>query len=446
MGFARRTPAIALALVGVLAVPIVEAKAQDNLDALRRAVEEARRQLERQAQELEAQRRRLQAQERDLETLRRAVQARGAGQPTPPSPAQARTTPVSPATPAVPAAPVAAAQPVGQQAEADAAQRRADQRVLDTDPGLARSGGVLLPRGAISIEPSLDYSYTSVNRAIVSGFTIIPGITFGSVDIREVQRRTLTAGVTMRIGLADGLEANVRLPFIYRSDTLQTQPADINAAPITIGPTGSGLGDIEFGASYQLTTGTGWLPILVGNLRVKSNTGRSPFDVPIYTIDDQPSGQFLRGLERELPTGTGFWAVEPGITMIIPTDPAVLFASVRYVWNLENTVRIRDSAGGPDGRARIDPGDGIGLNLGIGFALNERTSMSFGYEHVHVLSSRSNGRRVAGSSYDIGTFNIGLSYRLSDALSLNVGVGIGVTESAPNARVLVRLPYRFSMF
>jgi hypothetical protein len=445
MPFERLRRSLVPASLPVLMVAMAGASPArgQNLDELRAAIDAARRQIERQARELDEQRRRLQAQENALEALRRQL----AGRPAPAAPPATATPParaVAPPQPAVAA--VAPTGPVGRQAEAETAQRRADQRVLDTDPGLARSGGVLLPRGALSLEPSLDYSYSSVNRAIVSGFTIIPGITFGSVDIREVQRRTLTAGFTMRIGLADGLEANVRLPFIYRSDTLQTQPSDINASPITIGPTGYGLGDVEFGASYQFTTGSGSWPILVGNLRVKTNTGRSPFDVPIYTIDDQPNGQFLRGLERELPTGTGFWGIEPGVTMIVPTDPAVLFASVRYIWNLENTVRIRNSSGGPDSRARIDPGDGIGINLGIGFALNERVSLSLGYEHVHVFTSRSNGRRVAGSSYDIGTFNIGLSYRLSEAMSLNVGVGIGVTDGAPDARVLVRVPYRLSLF
>jgi hypothetical protein len=31
-------------------------------------------------------------------------------------------------------------------------------------------------------------------------------------------------------------------------------------------------------------------------------------------------------------------------------------------------------------------------------------------------------------------------------MSLNVGVGIGVTDEAPDARILVRVPYRLSLF
>lgn len=431
----------ALILATVAASPdaSAQAPAPEAISRLEAALEAQRRELTRQAEELSAQRRRLEQQEREL----RALRARAAPPPAPaarpaPPPAAAAATPAPP-----PATPVAR---VGGQAEAAAAQRREERRVVDTDPGLARSGGVLLPRGTLSFEPSLDYAYTSQNRAFVSGFTIIPGITFGQVDIREVQRRTATAAATFRYGVTDRFEVNARIPYIYRTDTIRTQPADVDAVPITIGPSGSGLGDIEFGASYQLNDGRSGWPVLVANLRVKTITGRSPFDVPIWTTEDTPDGPFLRGLERRLPTGTGFWSVEPGLTLIYPTDPAVLFASVRYLWNVGRTVGVPDDAGGPAIRTALDPGDGIGVNLGLGFALNETTSFSIGYEHVHAFSSRANGRRIAGSSYDIGTFNFGLSHRLSDRLSLNIGVSIGATGNAPDMRVLVRLPYRLNLF
>ena len=185
-------------------------------------------------------------------------------------------------------------------------------------------------------------------------------------------------------------------------------------------------------------------PIFIANLRVKSDTGRSPFEVPIYTVND-PQGGFLRGLERELPTGTGFWTVEPGVTVVWASDPAVFFGSLRYIWNIARDVDVPDTAGGPSRRLNLDPGDGVGLNFGVGFALNERTSISLGYEHVFVFRSSTEGQGIAGSSADIGTFNFGLSYRASDRVSINLGVGIGVTESAPDARVILRVPVRLNL-
>jgi long-subunit fatty acid transport protein len=85
------------------------------------------------------------------------------------------------------------------------------------------------------------------------------------------------------------------------------------------------------------------------------------------------------------------------------------------------------------------------MNFGVGFAMNERTSISLGYEHVFVMRSSQEGRGIAGSTADIGTFNFGLAYRVSDSISVNLGVGIGVTESAPDARIILRVPVRFNL-
>jgi hypothetical protein len=36
-------------------------------------------------------------------------------------------------------------------------------------------------------------------------------------------------------------------------------------------------------------------------------------------------------VETQLPTGTGFWAFEPSVTVIYPTDPAVLYTTLNYL-------------------------------------------------------------------------------------------------------------------
>jgi len=329
-------------------------------------------------------------------------------------------------------------------AEAAAAQQQEQQRVIATDPTLARVGGVLTPRGMFSLEPSYEYFYAQNTQAIVNGFTIIPGITFGTVDIRQSTQRGNLGAVTLRYGVTDRMEVNIRVPWLSQSDTIQTAPADTNAQPITIGPTGSGLGDIEFGTSYQINEGLNDWPVFIANLRVKSDSGRSPFEVPIYTIAD-PQGGFTRGLPKELPTGTGFWAIDPGVTVAWASDPAVFFGSLRYIWNIGRDVDIQDSAGGPPARTNLDPGDGVGLNFGVGFSLNEKSSISISYEHVRISASRAEGRKIVGSDFDTGTFNFGLSYRVSDRMSVNMGVGIGVTDQTPDTRIIFRVPIRFSL-
>lgn len=447
------------ALAMLAATPVLnEAQAQgpapDELRGIREAIERQQQQIRSQAERLARQERLIEGQARELAALRGgrggaaapdvATPGRRAGAAgTDTGRAPAGTAVVAPA--AVGAAGVDPTSRGPSTAE-EAAQvaRRNEQRVLGTDPTLARVGGVLTPRGALSVEPSLDYFYGENIRATVNGFTIVPGITLGSVDITRATRRATTAAVTLRYGVTDRFEVNARVPYVFRNDTIQTGPSDTNAQPIIVSPTGNGIGDVEFGASYQINAGLADWPVFIANLRVKSDTGRSPFEVPIFTVNS-PQGSFLRGIERELPTGTGFWSIEPGVTVAWAADPAVFFGGIRYIWNIGRDVDVQDPAGGPARRTNLDPGDGIGINFGVGFALNERASLSLGYEHVFVRRSRQEGQDIAGSSADIGTFNFGLSYRVSNSVSVNLGVGIGVTEGAPDTRIILRVPIRLNL-
>jgi len=85
------------------------------------------------------------------------------------------------------------------------------------------------------------------------------------------------------------------------------------------------------------------LALFIGNLRYKSNTGKGPFEVPTDS----------NGQELELPTGSGFSAWQPSVTMIYPSDPVVFYSNLNYIYNVGATY----------GGNRIDPGDSIGASL-----------------------------------------------------------------------------------
>ena len=56
-----------------------------------------------------------------------------------------------------------------------------------------------------------------------------------------------------------------------------------------------------------------------------------------------------------------------------------------------------------------------------------------------------NGQEIPGSPYSYGTFNFGLGYQISQSMRLNVSVGIGAGPNTPAAKVLLELPYKFSL-
>ena len=345
------------------------------------------------------------------------------------------------------AAPTAASPSEGEAApiSGPSAKEQQARRVLETASTLSNTGGVLTPKGQIVIDPSFEYDYWSQNQLGVNGFQIIPGITFGNIFVNRVEQNIGTAAVTVRGGITNRLEVNIKIPYVVNFGTTTSLiPEGATAQLLTASAQNKAIGDIQLGASYQINSGQSGWPIFVGNLLFKTATGVSPFDVPIITVND-PNGEFLQGIPKKLATGTGFYSVEPSLTVLYPTAPGVLFGNLLFIDNIGRSVNIQSTQGGPSTPARLTPGQALAFTFGIGFALNDRTSMTLSYQQEHVFTAYENGVPIAGSSYSFGTFNFGLGYELSRSTRLNISVGIGAGPNTPVAKVLVELPYRFSL-
>ena len=334
---------------------------------------------------------------------------------------------------------------VGQQQQQQQQQNQIQQTkiILQSSTVLTNAGGVLTPKGQFVIDPSLEYDYWAQNQLALNGFTIIPGITFGNIFISRVEQNFLTAAVTARYGVTNDLEVNIKVPYVIGYGTTTTQAVGPNATSLSPGANNAHIGDIQFGASYQFNSGNNGWPVFVGNLLFKTATGESPFEVPIFTVND-PNGQFLAGIEKKLPTGTGFYSLEPSLTVFYPTAPGVIFANFQYVQNFSRTFNIPTPAGGAPVRESLQPGNAVAATFGLGFAMNDKASMTFSYQQEHVFGASENSQSIDGSSYDFGTFNFGLGYTVNAQTSINLGVGIGAGPNAPVAKILVEVPVRFN--
>jgi hypothetical protein len=238
---------------------------------------------------------------------------------------------------------------------------------------------------------------------------------------------------------------NAKIPFVYNAgSTSSLIPLGTSAELLSVNANGSGIGDLQFGASYQINSGENGWPIFVGNGLFKTVTGRSPFQVPILTTND-PNGQFLAGTPRQLATGTGFYQLTPSVTVLLPTAPGVLFANLQWQHNLARMQPVQDRQGGPPTPVNLQPGEAPAITFGIGFALNDRAALTFSYQQTHVFTAYANGHAITGSPYSFGTFNFGLGYQILQSTRLNLSVGIGAGPNTPAARVLLEVPYRFSL-
>jgi hypothetical protein len=297
---------------------------------------------------------------------------------------------------------------------------------------LPEGQNALLGRGRLVIEPSLEYARSSSNRLVFRGVEIVTGVQIGLLEANEAARDTMVSSLAVRYALTDRLEIEGRLPYVYRNDRITTLSQNSTQTTRTFELNGGEIGDVELSARYQLNEGRNGAPIFVASARVKSDTGLGPFEIERDT----------QGVATELATGSGFWGVQGGISMLYPSDPVVLFANASYLYNIERDV---DRTFGTVEVGRVDPGDSISGGFGFGFALNQRFSYSLGYSHSYVLETETelNDTTQTSSELQVGTLQFGMSFRATERLTLSTSVDVGVTEDAPDVRVSLRTPFRW---
>jgi hypothetical protein len=409
-----------LALIGAQA----SAQASDGADVGAERFSILKQRIDEQSAKLESLKRSLVEQEASLDEMRRALGRevlagqRGMG-------AAGGQTQIVAQAPA----------PVGQ--APDEASRRPEVAPIFEQPG------VLTPKGRYVIEPSLQYAYSSSNRIALVGYTVIPAILVGVIDIREVRRSTFTAALTGRVGITNRFELEAKVPYVYRSDTgigrefLQGAATDSTV----FDSTGRGIGDVELTGRYQFNDGGLDKPYYIGSLRVKSRTGKDPFEV---MTSKTVLGFRNDGIQTELPTGSGFYGVQPALTMLYPSDPAVFFGTISYLHTFSRSNVWRNTDLGPEFLGKVSPGGIFGFNFGMGLGLNERSSFSIGYDHASVGKTKVEGQPAAESvRVQLGTLLLGYSYRLSDQRTLNVSLGAGLTRDTPDVTLTVRVPFTF---
>jgi hypothetical protein len=421
--------------------------AQGNAAALQQQViEEGQRidamrsQIAMQDEQIEQMRSRLAAQEADYQNLRHAVglktldQARGGN-------ANAAGPGVAPLPSLAANAPSAVDQQAAPTEQVGQAPAR-DDRPPEVAP-IFDQPGVLTPKGKLVVEPSYQFGYTASDRVALVGYTVIPAILIGLIDVREVKTTTQTAAIAVRYGITNRLEVEIRVPYVdSHTDTISREIFTGTAQDNVFTAGGKGLGDIEATARYQINDGGADKAYYIGWLRVKSRTGTDPFEVVTDCVTRCVENTTGTGLPLQLPTGSGFVAVQPGVTWLYPSDPVVFFGNLSYLHNFtRDNVSRTLLLSGKEFLGNISAGDIADISLGMGLSLNEKASISIGYDQSFVGATRQNGHTIPGSVRTVlGTLLIGGSYRINDKRTLNFSLGVGVTRDTPDATVTVRMP------
>ncbi|MFT0869567.1 hypothetical protein [Pseudomonas sp. CAM1A] len=392
-------------------------------------------------QELRELKQRYEAQQNALMVLEQRVRQ---VEETPAAPPPKRLT-KSPSTPAKGAQTVASGAPgssgssYGQSLKDDSEPAQSVSNLYDEASGFF--GG-----GKFSVETGLTYTHYDTRALTLNGFLALDSIFLGNINLDRIKADNWTLDLTARYNMDQRWQFDINVPIVYRESTYSSGGAG-GAGPVTSDATVTrdpAIGDVNVGIAYKFLDESENLPDAVLTLRVKAPTGKDPYGIKLV---EDPTNNNL-SVPESLPTGNGVWAITPGISLVKTFDPAVLFASLSYTYNMQDSFSDISPQVNSKVKGDVKLGDSWQIGGGIAFALNERMSMSFSVTDQFASKSKikpdgGDWQSITNSDYNAANFNVGLTFAATDNLTIVPNLSIGLTEDSPDFSFSLKFPYYF---
>jgi opacity protein-like surface antigen len=265
----------------------------------------------------------------------------------------------------------------------------------------------LLKQGTIGLSYNLAYSYFSSDAIS---------------DVKLIERRSnhnLTNTITAEYALFNNLTISAGIPFAYKYNRVGTASAQ----------EATDLGDITVGLTVQPFKAGGSIPTPIFSLGASFPTGTSPYEV------DQT---------ETLATGAGYYSVGGGFSLSKVVDPLVAFGSLNYNYGFKQSVDQYWSK--TQTLNEVEPGGSLGLSMGFGYALSYLASLNMSAQVSYSFGSKYTINKTqtyeSGSSLS-ASFNVGTGWRVTEARSIYVSMGIGLTNNDADFSLNFRLPFEF---
>lgn len=301
--------------------------------------------------------------------------------------------------------------------------------------------------GKFSVETGITYSRYDTRQLSLNGFLALDSIFLGNLNLDRIKADNWTLDLTARYNLDNRWQFDVNVPVVYRQSTYQSGGASggdagaASEASVSRDPT---IGDVNVGVAYKFMDESANTPDAVFSVRVKAPTGKDPFGIKLVQATDNNNINY----PESLPTGNGVWSITPGVSLVKTFDPAVLFGSLSYTYNMEESFDDINSTAGQKNPGKVKLGDSFQLGLGVAFALNEKMSMSFSVSDLIQRKSKikydgGDWQSAVTSDANAGYFNVGMTIAATDHLTVVPNLSIGLTEDAPDFTFSLKFPYYF---
>ena len=298
----------------------------------------------------------------------------------------------------------------------------------------------------LTMDWGISDTYYDRRQLQLSGFLALDAIFLGNINLGETKAHQVMADLDTRYGLTDRMSVDVDVPYIYRHSNFIVGGAGGAASQLSdASANSSDIGDVNFGIYYQFLKETNSLPDVVGSLRVKAPTGSSPFGIKLEQVDPNNTSLVV---PSKLPTGTGFWNITAGVSVLKTYDPVVLFGSLSYTYNVARSFSDISAVEGQVEPAKVKLGDIIQWGGGVAIAFSDKDSASISYTMALEPESETQApgqgwQKVPGSETVAAALNFGLNHVVNKHLTIEGSVSVGLTPDAPNFVVGVRFPYTF---
>ncbi|KIC83546.1 MULTISPECIES: transporter [Pseudomonas] len=327
----------------------------------------------------------------------------------------------------------------GQALTADAEPAQSVSNLYDEASGFF--GG-----GKFSFETGVTYTHYDTRALVLNGFLALDSIFLGSINLDRVKADNWTLDMTARYNLAQRWQFDINVPVVYRESTYSSGGAGGAGATtsdetVTRDPE---IGDVNVGVAYKFLDEDETWPDAVATLRIKAPTGKDPYGIKLRQVE----GNDNLSVPESLPTGNGVWSITPGISLVKTFDPAVLFGSLSYTYNMEDSFSDISPQVNSKVPGDVKLGDSWQIGGGIAFALNEKMSMSFSVSDQFARKSKikpdgGDWQSISNSDYNAANFNIGMTFAATDNLTIVPNLSIGLTDDAPDFSFSLKFPYYF---
>lgn len=327
----------------------------------------------------------------------------------------------------------------GQALTADAEPAQSVSNLYDEASGFF--GG-----GKFSFETGVTYTHYDTRALVLNGFLAMDSIFLGSINLDRVKADNWTLDMTARYNLAQRWQFDINVPVVYRESTYSSggaggAGASTSDETVTRDPE---IGDVNVGIAYKFLDEDETWPDAVATLRIKAPTGKDPYGIKLRQVE----GNDNLSVPESLPTGNGVWSITPGISLVKTFDPAVLFGSLSYTYNMEDSFSDISPQVNSKVPGDVKLGDSWQIGGGIAFALNEKMSMSFSVSDQFARKSKikpdgGDWQSISNSDYNAANFNIGMTFAATDNLTIVPNLAIGLTDDAPDFSFSLKFPYYF---